>query len=62
VAAIVVARRLQSLPRYLAPVTQAAEQLASGRYGPRVVGSIVAGSALSYCVLALLHFGLQLAP
>lgn len=61
-AAIVAARRLQSLPRYLAPVTQAAEQLASGRYGRRLVTSIVAASVAAYCVLAVLHFGLFLAP
>ena len=40
IAAIVVARRVQSLPRYLAPITQAAEQLASGRYGRKVVATI----------------------
>ena len=62
VAAMLVARRLQSLPRYLAPVTQAAEQLASGRYRSRVVTTILAGSVASYCILALLHFGLLLAP
>jgi hypothetical protein len=62
IAAIVVARRVQSLPRYLAPITQAAEQLASGRYGRRVVATILAGSVVCYCVLALLHFGLLLAP
>ena len=62
VVAILAARRVQSLPRYLAPITQAAEQLASGRYRPRIVGSILAASVASYCVLALLHFGLFLAP
>jgi hypothetical protein len=62
IAAIVVARRVQSLPRYLAPITQAAEQLASGRYGRKVVATILAGSVVCYCVLALLHFGLLLAP
>jgi hypothetical protein len=62
VAALLVARRAQSLPRYLAPITQAAEQLAGGRYRPRVIVSLVAASVASYCVLALLHFGLFLAP
>jgi hypothetical protein len=61
-AAIAVARRVQSLPRYLAPITQAAEQLASGRFGHRVVATILAASVACYCVLALLHFGLLLAP
>lgn len=62
IAAILVARRVQSLPRYLAPITQAAEQLASGRYRHRVVASILVASVVCYCVLALLHFGLFLAP
>jgi hypothetical protein len=62
VLAIIAARRVQSLPRYLAPVTQAAEQLASGRYRSRVVASILGASVVSYCVLAVTHFGLLLAP
>ena len=62
VAALLVVRRAQSLPRYLAPITQAAEQLAGGRYRRRVVGTILAASVAAYCVLALLHFGLFLAP
>jgi hypothetical protein len=60
--AIVVARRPQSLPRYLAPITQAAEQLASGLYRARTVGAILVVSVVAYCVLAVLHFGLFLAP
>jgi hypothetical protein len=60
--AVVVARRPQSLPRYLAPITQAAEQLASGLYRARTVVAILAASVTGYCVLALLHFGLYLAP
>jgi len=62
VAAIAVARRIASLPRYLAPVTQTAEQLAGGRYGPRVVRLLLAGSVAGYVVLAVLHFALLLAP
>lgn len=59
---IAAAHRLQSLPRYLAPITSAAEQLASGAYQVRVVGAVVAASLVGYTVLALLHFGLRLAP
>jgi hypothetical protein len=62
VGAILIARRLQSLPRYLAPVTGIAEQLTSGRYGLRVVEAVVAGAVFGYVVLALLHFSLRLAP
>jgi hypothetical protein len=62
VLALVVARRPQSLPRYLAPITQAAEQLASGLYRARTVGAILVASVAAYCILALLHFGLFLAP
>ena len=61
-AALVVARRVASLPRYLAPVTQIAEQLASGRYAHLSVRLVLAGSLTAYSVLALLHFGLKLAP
>ncbi|MEA2622252.1 MAG: hypothetical protein QOH61_1162 [Chloroflexota bacterium] len=62
VAAMAVARRVASLPRYMAPVTQLAEQLAGGGYAPRTVRLVVAGSVCGYVVLALLHFGLELAP
>jgi 4-amino-4-deoxy-L-arabinose transferase-like glycosyltransferase len=62
VGAIVVARRLQSLPRYLLPVTSIAEQLASGGYRQRVVRGILSASIVGYVVFALLHFSLQLAP
>ena len=61
-AALVVARRVASLPRYLAPVTQIAEQLTGGRYARRTVRLILAGSVAAYTVLAVLHFGLKLAP
>lgn len=61
-AALVVARRLQSLPRYLASVTQVAEQLVSGRYAPRTVRLILVGSVAAYTVLTVLHFSLKLAP
>jgi Dolichyl-phosphate-mannose-protein mannosyltransferase len=61
-AALVVARRVQSLPRYLAPVTQLAEQLASGTYSPRTVRLVVAASVAAYALLAVLHFALKLAP
>jgi Mannosyltransferase (PIG-V) len=61
-AAMVVARRIQSLPRYLAPVTALPEQLASGRYASRTVPWILAASVAAYVVLAVLHFGLWLAP
>lgn len=60
--ALVVARRVASLPRYLAPVTQLAEQLASGAYSQRTVRLILAGSVAAYSVLAVLHFALKLAP
>lgn len=62
VAAIIVARRVASLPRYLAPVTQLAEQLATGRYGPRAIRLALAGCVGGYIVLAVLHFALLLAP
>jgi len=61
-AALVVARRVASLPRYLAPVTQIAEQLVGGDYQPRTVRLILAASVAAYSVLAVLHFALKLAP
>ena len=61
-AALVVARRVASLPRYLAPVTQIAEQLVGGNYRPRTVRLILAASVAAYSVLAVLHFALKLAP
>jgi hypothetical protein len=60
--AVVLARRVASLPRYMAPVTQLAEQLAGGGYGRRIVWGIVGGAVAGYAVLALLHFSLLLAP
>jgi hypothetical protein len=60
--ALVVARRVQSLPRYLAPVIQLAEEFAAGRRSPRFVRVVFAGSVAGYTVLALLHFSLKLAP
>lgn len=62
VAAMVAARRVASLPRYIAPVTQLAEQMASGKYSPRLVRLVLSGSVAAYVVLALLHFSLKLAP
>jgi hypothetical protein len=62
VAALVVARRVASLPRYIAPVTQLAEQMAAGGYGPRIVRFALASSIGAYVALALLHFSLKLAP
>jgi hypothetical protein len=61
-AAILVARRIASLLRYLAPVTQLAEQLAGGNYGRRVVQLALAGAVAGYAALAILHFALLLAP
>src|SRR5262249_32386868 len=46
-AALVAARRVQSLPRYLAPVVQLAEEFASGRRSKRFVRVILAGSVAS---------------
>ncbi len=60
--AIAAARRVQSLPRYLAPVTQVPEQLAGGAYRPVVVRTILAVAVASYVVLAILAFRLLLAP
>jgi hypothetical protein len=60
--ALIVARRVQSLPRYLAPVVQLAEEFASGRRSRRFVRVVLAGSVAGYAVLALLHFSLKLAP
>jgi hypothetical protein len=60
--ALVVARRVQSLPRYLAPVVQLAEEFASGRRSQRFVRLVLTGSVAGYAVLALLHFSLKLAP
>jgi Dolichyl-phosphate-mannose-protein mannosyltransferase len=62
VLALAVARRIASLPRYLAPVVQLAEEFASGRRSPRFVRLVMAGSVAAYTVLALLHFSLRLAP
>ena len=62
VLAILATRRVASIPRYLAPVTQAAEQLVGGAYRPAVVRAVLAVSAGSYVVLAILHFSLKLAP
>jgi hypothetical protein len=66
VGAIVFARRLASLPRYLAPVPQLAEQLmdghADGRHRRSVVVAILVGAALGCLVLSGLAFGLQLPP
>ncbi len=61
-AAMLVARRIASLPRYLAPVTQLAEQLAVGGYSRRVVRLVFAGAVVGYTALAVLHFALLLAP
>jgi hypothetical protein len=61
-AALVVARRVASLPRYLAPVTQLAEQLTGGRYASRTVRLVLGASVAGYAVMAVLHFGLKLAP
>lgn len=61
-AALVVARRVASLPRYLAPVTQVAEQLAGGTYARHTIGLVLAASVAGYAVMAVLHFGLKLAP
>jgi hypothetical protein len=62
VAALVVARRVASLPRYIAPVTQLAEQMAGGAYRVGVVRLALGASVAGYVVLALLHFSLELAP
>lgn len=62
VGAVLAARRLQSLPRYLAPITAAHEQLASGRYRARSVGLVLGAAVGAYAVLAVLHFSLRLAP
>ncbi len=62
VAAILVARRIASLPRYLAPITQIAEQLAGGTWSRRVVRLVLAGAVVGYAALAILHFALLLAP
>lgn len=61
-AAIAVARRLQSFPRYAVPVTQLAEQAADGPYRPTLVRAIAWGSIIGFVVLGVLHFALQLAP
>ncbi len=60
--ALVVARRVQSLPRYLALVIQLAEEFASGRRSRTFVRLVLAGSVTGYTVLALLHFSVRLAP
>lgn len=60
--AVVVARRVASLPRYMVPVTQLAEELASGTLPRRLAGVVVGGAVAGYVILALLHFGLLLAP
>jgi hypothetical protein len=62
VATIIVARRVASIPRYMAPVTQLAEQLAGGPYRRRAIRIVLAGSVAGYAVLAILHFALLLAP
>jgi len=62
VAAIIAARRVASVPRYLVPVTQLAEQLSGGGYAGRAVRVVLAGAAAGYVVLAVLHFALLLAP
>jgi hypothetical protein len=62
IAAIVVARRVASIPRYLVPVTQLAEQLSGGGYGSRALRVVLAGAVAGYVVLAVLHFALLLAP
>jgi hypothetical protein len=61
-AAVIVARRVASVPRYIVPVTQLAEQLAAGTHSRRLVGFVLAGSVVGYTVLAILHFSLLLAP
>ena len=60
--AVVVARRVASLPRYMAPVTQLAEQLAGGAHSRRTIGFVLSGATVGYVVLATLHFSLLLAP
>lgn len=60
--AVLVARRIASVPRYLVPVTQLAEQLATGTQSRRIIGVVLAGSVAGYVVLGLLHFSLLLAP
>ncbi|MFI5254804.1 MAG: mannosyltransferase family protein [Candidatus Limnocylindrales bacterium] len=60
--AVVIARRVASLPRYMAPVTQLAEELTSGAFGRRPVTAILVLALAGYVVLALLHFSLLLAP
>jgi len=62
VVVVVVGRRIASLPRYMVPVTQLAEQVADGTHGRRLVGAILVGAVGGYVVLALLHFSLLLAP
>lgn len=62
IAALAAARRVQSLPRYLAPIVQLAEEFASGRRSARFVRVVLGGSVVAYTVLALLHFSLRLAP
>jgi hypothetical protein len=64
--AVALARRVASLPRYMAPVTQLAEQLveqpAGGARRRSLVGAVLVGAVGGYMVLAILHFSLLLAP
>ncbi|MGH2406753.1 MAG: glycosyltransferase family 39 protein [Candidatus Limnocylindrales bacterium] len=60
--AVAVARRVASLPRYLAPVTQLAEELVGGEHSRRTVRLVLVGALAGYVVLAALHFSLLLAP
>jgi hypothetical protein len=62
VGAVLVARRIASVPRYIVPVTQLAEQLVAGAHPRRVVVVVLAASLVGYVALALLHFSLLLAP
>jgi hypothetical protein len=64
--AVALARRVASAPRYMAPVTQLAEQLAEQPAGVAhrrwLVGAVLVGAVGGYVVLAILHFSLLLAP
>jgi hypothetical protein len=59
---VIASRRGASLLRYLTPLVQLPQQLASGGYGPRVIRWVLAGSAIGFVILAVLQFSLLLAP